>query len=242
MTDWLVPEADRRLTPNRYAAGHAYVRPVELLVLHFTAGRSVSSSAAWLCNPDAQASAHFVVGADRALQLAPLSDRTWHAGGKSSSWRGGTVNGRSIGIEIDNLGPLTAAKGAVLDPLPAAEAVLYVDPTAPTGTCPACGQPLPGSGTSSRLRRAVSGVTDAYGKVYVGPVFLDDHGRAWVPYRVETIDRVVSLVRQIQDAFPALKLEDGGPGALPRIVGHQEVDPTRKVDPGPAFPWARIRS
>lgn len=241
--EWLVPEADRRLTPNRYSAGHAYVRPVEFLVLHFTAGRSVESSAAWLCNADAQASAHFVVGQARTMQLAALSDRTWHAGGKSSSWRGGTVNGRSVGIEIDNLGKLTRSTGAVLRDLTPAEAAVYVDPTTPAETCPACRQVLPGSGRGgARLRAAVSGVTDAYGKPYVGAVFVDDRDGLWVPYPVATVDRVVALVQQLRAAFPILSREDGGPGILPRIVGHSEVDPTRKVDPGPAFPWSRLRA
>jgi len=36
----------------------------EYLVMHYTAGSSASSSINWLCNPDARASAHLVIGRD----------------------------------------------------------------------------------------------------------------------------------------------------------------------------------
>ena len=79
----------------------------EGIVLHFTAGASASSSAAWLRNPNSKASAHFVVGKEgEVYQVVKTSDRAWHAG--SSVWldRAG-ANNYTIGIEIDNPGPLT---------------------------------------------------------------------------------------------------------------------------------------
>lgn len=108
---WIVPPVCRMISPNRYTAtthGASYVRPIEALILHYTAGYSHTSSARWLCDKRSGASAHFVVGrAGEVLQLVPLDERAWHAGGSSSRWRGRPVNGLSLGIEIANLGPLT---------------------------------------------------------------------------------------------------------------------------------------
>ena len=69
-----------RATPNIGSA----MRP-EIIVLHETAGRlDPTSSIAWLCNPSARASAHFVVDREgRTTQLAACNMRTWHAGQSS---------------------------------------------------------------------------------------------------------------------------------------------------------------
>ena len=79
----------------------------EGIVIHFTAGASASSSASWLANPTSKASAHFVVGKEgEVYQVVETSNRAWHAG--SSVWldRSG-ANNYTIGIEVDNPGPLT---------------------------------------------------------------------------------------------------------------------------------------
>lgn len=203
MPETWIDGATRRLTPNRYPAGHRYVWPVELLILHYTAGRTADSAAAWLVNPEAKASAHLVVGHDGTtgptgdlIQLAPLEDRTWHAGGTTSRWRGGPVNARSIGIEIVNVGPLTKRAGG------------YVDWT---------GRPF-------------------RGEVYTDPAT----GQAWEAYPPAQLARVKELVVDLVGRFPILAVADERPGELPRICGHQDVDPTRKRDPGPAFPMAEI--
>lgn len=196
MSSWLVPESQRHLTPNRYKAPD--VNTISALLLHYTAGYSGASSAAWLCNPDAKASAHFVVDRDGVIfQLAPLEDRTWHAGGASSRWRGMPVNSRSIGIEIANLGPL------------------YPD----------------GKG----------GWVDAYKKTWKGTPFFDAKDKAWEPYPEAQVAAVLGLVTELRRRCPILDLKDAAVGQQSRICGHQDVDPTRKIDPGPAWPWERIR-
>ena len=57
-----------------------------------------------LCDPEAEVSAHYLIGRDGALwSLVPEQERAWHAG--AGTWRGlGDVNSRSIGIELDNDG------------------------------------------------------------------------------------------------------------------------------------------
>jgi N-acetylmuramoyl-L-alanine amidase len=185
------PTATQMSSPNVYRDD---VAPVELVVMHYTAAGSASGSAKWLCSPEAKASAHFVVERDgRVWQLADTDHRTWHAGGASSNWNGRRVNGRSIGIELANWGPLDG----------------------------------------SRLQTHT-------GAAYKGPApFVDDKGQAWEPYPQAQLDAAERLVRWLVGLYPTLRLPS--PGGLPRLCGHQDVDPTRKRDPGPAFPWAVAR-
>ena len=45
--------------------------------------------------------------------------------------------------------------------------------------------------------------------------------------------RLAELIRALRDRFPAIGEAD--------IVGHCDVAPGRKTDPGPAFDWSRVR-
>lgn len=58
-----------------------------------------------------------------------------------------------------------------------------------------------------------------------------EQGRLWYPYSEEQIDALVVLLKDIMQRH-GLK-----PGA---IVGHSDIAPQRKVDPGPLFPWKRL--
>lgn len=92
-----------KATPNVGGA----LKP-RFLVMHYTAGSSAASSIASLCaqKPQGNASAHIVLARDGAItQLAPFNVVTWHAG--VSQWNGIVgLNSASIGIEIDNAGPM----------------------------------------------------------------------------------------------------------------------------------------
>lgn len=110
---WIVPESQRILTPNRYHATDPRVRSVELFLFHYTNGkpRPIRPRLTRWNAIKGGASTHFVTPRDPrrepTIQLASLTDRTWHAG-KGAKWRGiEGVNVRSIGIDADNLGPLT---------------------------------------------------------------------------------------------------------------------------------------
>lgn len=65
----------------------------------------------WLCNADAQVSAHYILSEQGdVVRLVSEDQRAWHAG--AGSWGGITdVNSRSIGIELNNDGssPFSAA-------------------------------------------------------------------------------------------------------------------------------------
>ena len=56
-------------------------------------------------------------------------------------------------------------------------------------------------------------------------------GRVWYDYPQEQIDQVIALVKKI------VKDHDIKPE---RILGHSDIAPGRKVDPGPRFPWKQL--
>lgn len=56
-------------------------------------------------------------------------------------------------------------------------------------------------------------------------------GRLWYPYPDAQIDQLILLLKDI------VARHGLGPGA---IVGHSDIAPQRKVDPGPLFPWKRL--
>lgn len=78
--------------------------PVSMLIMHYTGMQDGPSAIAWLANPDAKVSAHYVVTEDgQIILMVDENKRAWHAG--RAFWRGVTnVNSASIGIEIVNPG------------------------------------------------------------------------------------------------------------------------------------------
>ena len=70
------------------------------VVIHCTATDGLESPKRWLCNPEARASAHYLVAKDGSVyHLVDDDDVAWHAGiseWKKIQW----VNNFSIGIEL----------------------------------------------------------------------------------------------------------------------------------------------
>ena len=54
------------------------------------------------------------------------------------------------------------------------------------------------------------------------------------PYTDAQYECLLPLCRAIMDSYPAITPE--------RIVGHCDIAPGRKTDPGPAFDWDRLRA
>lgn len=62
---------------------------------------------------------------------------------------------------------------------------------------------------------------------------IELEGTDMLPYADAQYDQLVTVTNVLCDYFPAL---------LPtRIVGHSDIAPGRKTDPGPAFDWLRYR-
>lgn len=81
--------SETRISPNRSERAGT----INKIVLHNTAS-SYESAVSWLTNPNAQASAHLVIGRDgKVCRMVADDYASWHAGNR-------TVNHQSIGIEI----------------------------------------------------------------------------------------------------------------------------------------------
>lgn len=173
-------------TPNQGGA----VEP-RFLIIHYTAGASLQSSVNWLKSPAARASAHVVVGRDgRIVQMVPFNRVAWHAG--RSSWAGlDGLNQYSLGIELDNWGPLTERGPGewfswMGTRIPADEAVM------------------------ARHRHG-------------GPE------RGWHTFPPVQIEAAIRVGVALREKYG---FED--------VLGHEDISPGRKTDPGPAFPLAAV--
>jgi len=66
----------------------------------------------------------------------------------------------------------------------------------------------------------------------VNPGYRDTpQGTVWFDYPPEQIDAVIELVRKLVRVHGV---------RADRILGHSDIAPQRKVDPGPKFPWKRL--
>ncbi len=176
-----------QLSPN-----HGGTLQARFLVMHYTAGSSLESSVTSLCNPAAKASAHVVLGRDgRIVQLVPFNQVAWHAG--VSAWMGlNGLNTASIGIEMDNAGPLDEVNGRYY--------------------------------AWFRKEYPATQVQKAAHKSG-GPV------RAWHAYTGAQIERALEVATLLASTY-----------GLADVLGHDDIAPGRKQDPGPAFPLEALRS
>src|SRR4051794_10467563 len=98
-------EIRERLSPNHGSRGEPPdMRPINMLVLHYTGMQSAGNALDRLCDPEAQVSSHYLVEEDgKVWRLVAEERRAFHAG--VSCWLGEqNLNYVSIGIEIVNPG------------------------------------------------------------------------------------------------------------------------------------------
>jgi len=163
----------------------------DTIVIHYTAGSSLQSSADWLCNHDAQASAHIIVGKKgKIIQLAAFDTITWHAG--ISQWNERkNLNKFSIGIEIDNAG---------------------------------------------LLEKRADGYYTHFGEkvkesnVVIAKHKFDQEEKAWEAFTQEQIKVVEKICFILKEQYNIIE-----------IVGHDDIAPERKRDPGPAWPLRKLK-
>ena len=165
-------------TPNITA--QRYTMP-KLIIMHYTAGLTASSTVDWCLSLDSAVSYHLIIGRDgQVYQLADFNRRTWHAG--ISEWGEiRDINGCSIGIALANMGTLPQYPSQ--DEVPAIPRM-----------------PLCHKFTPNKIQH-------------------------WEPY-------TEAQYRSLDHVLTALFTEYD----IQAILGHDDVAPTRKIDPGPAFP------
>lgn len=163
----------------------------DTVIIHYTAAPSAKSAIRTLTNPRVKASAHLLIQRDgKVKQMVPFNVIAWHAG--KSSYKGRTgFNQYSIGIELDNAGPLKK------------------------------------SGDSFR---------DVYGVEYAANLAVEGTHRNqtkskfWHAYSDVQIEKTIDVLELLAETYN-----------VKFILGHEEIAPNRKSDPGPAFPLDKIR-
>jgi len=64
-------------------------------------------------------------------------------------------------------------------------------------------------------------------------VGIELEGTDDVPYEPAQYASLAKLIRALRSAYPTLRKAD--------VVGHSDISPGRKTDPGPSFDWPRLR-
>src|SRR5262249_55945699 len=90
--------------PSPNSEDRAPGQTVDMIVLHYTGVGHAKDALQRLCDAEAKVSAHYLIDEDGTLYALVAEDRrAWHAG--VSFWQGEQdINGRSIGIELQNPG------------------------------------------------------------------------------------------------------------------------------------------
>ncbi len=162
------------------------------LVIHYTAGSTMTGAVSWFMNKAARASAHLVIGRDGSIvQLVPFTARAWHAG--KSKWGDlKELNPHSIGIELVNAGKLRRSPAGW---------VTWADILVPDD------------------------------EVTVATHRNETREAGWHEYTAAQLDALFEVAVALHDAYN-----------FENVLGHDDIAPDRKVDPGPLFPMESFRA
>ena len=156
------------------------------IIIHYTAGYDARSAANFLANDETNVSAHVVAGRKgEIIQMVDFETQAWHAG-KSRFKEQVNLNRFSVGIELENYGPLSYHNGQYLTwfnkVVPADEVVELKHP-------------------------------------------LTQNMCFWQSFTKEQLTTLEELCKLLLLTYK-----------FKRILGHNEVSLSGKIDPGPAFP------
>jgi N-acetylmuramoyl-L-alanine amidase len=192
----------------------------EFLVIHYTAMRDAQLAINWLIDPERKVSAHLVIGRDGNItQLVPFDKIAWHAG--RSEWKGFVnLNQYSIGIELDNAGFLTRHNNPLAPHLRDCR-LSIVD-------CRLKRQTI-----INHQSRWLSWLKDEYddSEVIEAVHKHETEPRGWHTFTPEQIAAALEVSKLLVNHY---NLRD--------VVGHDDIAPGRKLDPGPAFPMENFRA
>lgn len=168
----------------------------KFIIVHYTASGPNSDIASYFAQESVDVSAHLVIQRDGTIrQCVPFNRIAWHAG--KSKWvaEDGThyssLNNSSIGIEIENWGPLNKVRDRW---------------TSWTGI--------------NVVRSKVVEARHKFGAPDCG----------WEIFTRAQVETAVAAARAISATY---NIED--------IMGHDDIAPGRKSDPGPAWDMAAFR-
>ena len=204
---------------------------VDQFVIHFDA-RGTSKRCFEVLHDVRGLSVHFMLDLDGTIyQTLDVKEQAWHAT---------TANGRSIGIEIANIGAYPAADSSLLEQ--------WYQPGAGGRTRIVVPDPPDRSG----LRDPTSPLLPARDKAIVGVI----QGQSLRQYdftdrQYDSLARLTATLcilfprircdypRDASGALVPVKLADSELAAYHGLLGHFHVQ-SNKVDPGPAFQWDRV--
>ena len=80
-----------------------------------------------------------------------------------------------------------------------------------------------------------AGVSEYCGKTQCNDfsVGIELEGADDIPYEAIQYKRLADLINELLKAYPSLSIRE--------IVGHSDIAPGRKTDPGPAFDWSTLK-
>jgi len=198
------------------------------IINHFTAGGDIEGTIKWFKNTISYSSAHYVISrSGRIVQMVPEDKAAWHSGSKTTT---PTLNGMTklnrwtIGIELCNWGLIYKEKE---DTEFVFKGIKFKRKANTYYT--------PYKYWTNEYKLPENLINIEYKSEYLKNIPYwpgGDIGYYWEKFPEVQIDAFKALLKDILTRRPNIKKEF--------IVRHQDVDPTRKIDTGPALDLSKI--